>query len=421
MGYSKGYNATYYCRICELSREECRLATEDDVKNHRTKESYTVALDKIETSYNVDIKDTKGIVDYCSLNNLKYFHILDNYTVDIMHDLCEGTIPFLLKNLFSYCIGIHLFTNESELRNYALFYDYGILNSKNIPSAICFERRNLGQNASQLKCLMQNVPYLFHDFKNDSRLHKVWVCVESMLKILQIVYSSKIAESDLIELEKAVSTHLKSIVQCFSGVNLLPKHHLMIHYANVIRAVGPLVHMSTMRYEMQHKTFTTYARRSNNFINITKSLAANFQKSILLKSPYQYEASYGKLREQKKFIEYYQSILQDTFGNFEPIFVTKWLKVNSVYYKSGILLKDNDNSLYQIDEIIFHDDFCFLCRKFEFVKFDPFLYSAEIQEVIPIKYHIVNQKNLLVRKSFVKIQLGTKFYIIADCLDIPNQ
>lgn len=73
--------------------------TKDDLSKYRTKESYDVALDRIETSHNVDMKDTKGIV-HNKLNGLKYFHILDNLNADLMHDLAERSIPFLLKNLF---------------------------------------------------------------------------------------------------------------------------------------------------------------------------------------------------------------------------------------------------------------------------------------------------------------------------------
>lgn len=420
LGYSGGFNATYYCRTCELSRDECRLTTEDDLRKYRTKENYAVALDMIETSHEVDLQETKGIVCYCALNDLKYFHIMDNLNADIMHDLAEGSFPFLIKNVFKFCIDNNFFSSLKELRNHALFYDYGNLNSRNIPSAICYERSNLGQNASQLKCLLHHLPYILYKFKNDEKLTAVWVCVESMLQIAQIVYDSNITENDVKRLEKAVSIHLKSMIQCFDGVRLLPKHHFMIHYANTIRAVGPIVHMSTMRFEMQHKTFTTYAKRSNNFVNVSKSLASNLQSSILLTDPYQCDYTHGKSRERKNFNGNHQNILQNTFENLGQIFVTKWLHINSNYYRSGLMLKDSDTSFYQIDEILFRSGvFHFLCHEFVFVRFDSFLYSAEIREVVPIKYHIINETSLHVKRSFLKKQLDSKFYIIADCLEIP--
>lgn len=422
MGYFN-CNSTYYCRICELSRDQCRSTTEDDLSKYRTKENYAIALDIIETSRKVDLKETKGIARYCVLNDLKYFHIYDNYNADIMHDICEGVIPFLLKKLFEYCIDKHLITDEQELKNYLFCHDYGVLNSRNIPSSICLARKNLGQNASQQKCLMQNVPYILHEFKYDPRLIKVWICVESILQILRIIYDSNIRESNLLKLEAAVSTYLKSIIECFNVVNLTPKHHMMVHYANIIRAVGPLVHMITMRFEMRHKSFTNYARRSNNYINVTKSLAVINQKAAISNKSYQCEISHGKLRDIPDCrIEYFKSLLADfrIFKNIKNSLVAKWLKINNYYYRKGLILQDNNSSFYEIVEILFQGgDFYFACEEYELMDFDSFFYSREIRKRVPIKYHIINEKTLHVKKSFTKKIVDSKFFIFADCLAIP--
>lgn len=421
MGFAS-CNATYFCRICELTLEECKTATEDDLSRYRTKENYAIALDQIETATKVDYKVTKGIVRYCVLNDMQYFHIFDNFNVDIMHDLAEGVIPFLLKNLFSYCIKTSLLTEE-ELRNYALFYNYGVLNSRNIPSAICFERRNLGQNASQQKCLMLHVPYILHKFKDDARLVKVWPCVTSLLGILRIIYDANITESDLVQLETFVSEHLKSIIQHFPDTNFLRKHHYMLHYANIIRAVGPVIHMSTMRFEMQHKSFTNFGRRSQNYVNVTKSLAVNFQKSKLAQTPYQNVINNGKWRDiPDSCLEYHTDILIESFGKLEHIYVTKWLRINNNFYKKQLILKDNNKAFCEIDEVLASEgNFYFLCHQLEIRNFDKFLCSVEIQERSPTKYLILEEKKLLVKKSFTKNILNNKFYIIADCLNVPAE
>lgn len=119
---------------------------------------------------------------------MKCFHILDNYNADIMHDLAEGVIPFVLKNIFKFCIDNSWFTEE-ELRNNALTHDYGILNSKNIPTALHIEKHNLKQNSSQMKCLLHNVPYILYKYKDDPRITKVWPNVKSILEIVRIAYA----------------------------------------------------------------------------------------------------------------------------------------------------------------------------------------------------------------------------------------
>lgn len=100
LGYVECFNATYFCRICQLTKTESTYTTRDDLKKHRTKIGYYEAMEIIEDSFKVDVRETMGYKEYCPLNDLRHFHILDNMTVDIMHDLCEGAIPFLLTNAF---------------------------------------------------------------------------------------------------------------------------------------------------------------------------------------------------------------------------------------------------------------------------------------------------------------------------------
>lgn len=412
MGYFN-CNSTYYCRICELSKDECQKATKDDLTKYRTKESYAIALDIIETSTEVDLKETKGIARYCVLNDLNFFHMYDNFNVDIMHDMCEGVIPFLHQNLFNYCIDSKMIS-EYELKNYVFCHDYGHLNSRNIPSPICITRSNLGQNASQQKCLMQNVPYILHEFKCDPRLEKVWPCVVSLLQILRIIYSSNINESDLLKLEEAVSFHLKSMTECFNVNKFKFKHHMMVHYANIIRAVGPVVHMSTMRFEMKHKSFTNYARRSNNFINVTKSLAVNNQKAAISNEFYHCKIFHGKLRGS------YNLRHNTLFETSDEILVTKWLKINNNYYRKGLIVKDNDSKFYEIVEVLCQrGNFYFECEEYELIGFDLFLFSREIRKRVPVSFRVIKEKTLHVKKTFTKKIVNNKYFIMADCLDIP--
>lgn len=386
------------------------------MSKHRTKDNYAIALDIIETSQKVDSKDTKGIARYCSLNDLDFFHIYDNFNVDIMHDICEGVIPVLFNNLFQYFLREHLFSSIEEFNNVIFFHDYGVLHSHRIPSTISLTKPNLGQNASQNKCLLHHLPYIMHEFKFDPRLIRVWTCVVSLLKILRIIYSANVTENDLLELESTVSTYLRKIRECFDIKNMTFKHHMLIHYANVIRAVGPLVHMSTMRFEMTHKFYTNYARRSNNYINVTKSLAVNNQKAALSNNPYQCQISHAKLRDFHGSIKSDTRILNDS----EKILVTKWLKINDSFYRKGLLLKDNNNSFYEIDEVLCQNGkFYFACEEYELMQFDAFLYSREIQKRVPTKYHILEEKSLCVRKTFMRKTVDAKSFIMADCLDVP--
>lgn len=274
-GFVECFNATYYCRICEFSNEECQLMCAESEGKRRTIEGYNNHMTIIETSSKVDYKESYGLKRYCTLNDLKYFHIMRNQSVDIMHDLNEGAIPFVLRYLFKNCLAKKLFDDENTLVKTLQYFDYGYLKKKNVPSHLCMEKHNLNQTAAQSLVLFQHIPFIL--FRHREKLQDIWICIQSLLKIVQIVYSLKLTEKDLQNLELCVSEFLKNMKLKFN-VNFTPKLHFLTHYASIIREMRPLKHMSMMRFESKHKTFKDFGKKNNNFLNINKSLAMKHQQ-----------------------------------------------------------------------------------------------------------------------------------------------
>lgn len=296
LGYAEAFNAIYYCRICECSKYECRELYKENINKLRTRENYSMRLTEVENSTDVEYVKTCGVKRYCVLNDLKYFNIVENHSVDIMHDLNEGVIPFLLMHLFKYCISQKMF-NFDELTKFVQFHDYGILNRKNMPSHINMEKRNLNQNASQSLCLFQNIPFILYKFHK--KLKVVWMCVESLFRIVRIVYSSKITECDLEILQKSIFDHLNCIQRKLKITDTLTaKHHFMTHYVGIIRAMGPLKPMSMMRFESKHKVLKNFVKKTHNFRNINKSLAIKHQQMMSrCQNTYDQQITYGKERK----------------------------------------------------------------------------------------------------------------------------
>lgn len=61
-----------------------------------------------------------------------------------MHDINEGAIPFLLRNLFNFSMANGI-VKENVLKKRFQFFDYGILIRSCIPSVIDITKRNLNQ------------------------------------------------------------------------------------------------------------------------------------------------------------------------------------------------------------------------------------------------------------------------------------
>lgn len=63
----------------------------------------------------------------------------------------------------------------------------------------------------------------------------------------------------------------------FPMEKLIPKHHFLEHYPDLIKAFGPLVAMWTMRFEGKHSCFKHVVRHTNSFKNILLSLTRKHQ------------------------------------------------------------------------------------------------------------------------------------------------
>lgn len=278
-GFVESFMAHYFCRICTLTKDETKRMIREDTTKLRSRESYDEIVKQIVPGQNLDYKETLGLKRLCYLNNLKYFHIMDNFNLDIMHDLMEGAVPLLLKLFFEHGINHQVFT-EKKLGNAFLYFDYGLLNKSCIPSAINLTRRNLGQNASQIRCILLNMPFVLFSYKHNENLVKAWECIISMQQIVRIVYSPIIDSRSFNLLEELTPKHLQHVKECFQ-VELTPKQHNMTHMHSSIAMVGPLVHMSTLKFEMKHKEFSSDVRKMQNYKNVSQSLAKNYQINII--------------------------------------------------------------------------------------------------------------------------------------------
>lgn len=399
-----------------MPKEECQRSTVENFSKYRTRENYNESLKKVEESCKVDLKETEGIKYECALNKLKYFHIINNYNADIMHDLYEGCVPFLLTQFFENCIANKVFS-LNDLSAYVDNFDFGKLNQHNIPSTIT-DGKIMKQNASQTRCLMLHLPFLLHDFKENATIKKLWPCVVSILEIISIVHSSDILENDLCRLSNAVQTHLECIINFFDK-NLRPKHHFLTHYATIIRLVGPIVHNSTMRYESVHKCFTDLAKMTRNFRDIGSYIAERHQQMSSLKSSYENTVKFGKKTKLDMRPENYTSFLNERFNNStHKLETTKWLQINSIRYQEKLFVI-HENHLFEIRKIlVVSNNFFLLCSKYEISDYDSFLNSVKIYEFLPINYVLINQSNLRSQKSYERKHLYNDQYIIVDTLEL---
>lgn len=79
----------------------------------RNQKNYKEQLDIVEESSEVDLQKTKGVKRYCELNNLSYFDIFENPTVET-HMICRKVaFAYLCPSFLNFVLTIILSLEKS--------------------------------------------------------------------------------------------------------------------------------------------------------------------------------------------------------------------------------------------------------------------------------------------------------------------
>lgn len=253
-GFVESFSATHFCRICTINKSDCDSTFKDDSLQMRTKEQYSHQLQRL-LAGKLATKEC-GIKSSCLFNSLNYFHTAENITVDVMHDLLEGVVPFELKLvLFSFIYEQKLFTLELLNCRLACF-DYGSCDRKNKPTALSEleikdqQKNGLNQKASQMFCLFVILPFIVGFEVPET--NEMWRLYLLLRRIVDLVFSDSVNVGDSVYLKHLIDDHHSLFKLLFPERRLLPKHHMMVHYPVVMRTMGPLSRSSSIRFEAKH-------------------------------------------------------------------------------------------------------------------------------------------------------------------------
>ena len=141
---------------------------------------------------------------------------------------------------------------------------------------MCFAaRKSVGGNAHENWALLRLLPLIVGERipENDPK----WLVLLNLKDIVELVISSDHTDSTLCFLDSKISEHRHRFLAAFPQQTLIPKHHFLEHYPQLIKAFGPLVSLWTMRFEAKHSFFKRVVRHTHSFRNILLSLAVKHQ------------------------------------------------------------------------------------------------------------------------------------------------
>lgn len=118
-----------------------------------------------------------------------------------------------------------------------------------------------------------------------------WVVLMVLKDIVELVVALVHTDESISYLESKIVEHRQRYQELFSCVRLLPKHHFLEHYPQMIRYFGPLSAVWTMRFEAKHRFFKQIVKHTSCYKNVPLTLASKHQLMISfhISSP-----SYGK-------------------------------------------------------------------------------------------------------------------------------
>lgn len=332
-GLVESFSANNFCRLC--------LINKNDIQDVLEEENHSIVM-RNDLNYEKHAKNASqenivyGVKRRSILNDLRYFKLCDVPSVDIMHDILEGTGQKALK-LFAQFLISNKYCSLEQLNNRIVVFNYGIIGKKDTPSPIALDKPGhlLGQRAAQTWLLLRFFPLIVQDYLTDEIIINKFKVVVSLLKCVNIIFAPVISECSVSNLRVLIGEHLTHLKQQFN-CKLIPKHHFLIHYPNIIRKMGPLIYLWSMRFEAKHNFFKNTCKKLNSFKNVAKTLALNHQQYVSLNwgdDSLAVQVSYSPVKSIPLHSFLYQEIVHENLSIPDDIIVNvfKWVHMGFDY------------------------------------------------------------------------------------------
>lgn len=270
LNFNKSFSANSFCRFCRAVKTETQNMCIEQEDKMRSKENY---------AEDIEIRDPSktGITAESSLNEIPSFHVVDNYCVDVTHDVFEGICHYDFTHIIMYFIDKMKYFDLETLNMRKQFFNYGPADVGNISGEIKVKHlsnKHLKMSASEMMTFSNYFTLMIGDLVPDD--DEVWQFLVNLIEIIDIVLCFEMT-ADLINLLKCkIGRHHRDYIRLFNDT-LKPKHHNLIHYPTVVKMSGPLRKYWCFKYETKHRQFKMYSRSITSRRNICLSLAKNFQ------------------------------------------------------------------------------------------------------------------------------------------------
>ncbi|XP_042084783.1 uncharacterized protein LOC102293912 isoform X2 [Haplochromis burtoni] len=276
-GFVENFCSSYFCRFCLAEQSEFQVSeVRTGAFQPRITEQHEMHIQNVQE--NPALTHVCGVKRQCALTeNLKYFNVLTGYPPDLLHDLFEGIVPRELALCLQVFIKSKYFTLDELNKNIKTF-PYKWSDKTDAPQQVSLNfaaKKSVGGNAHENWSLLRFLPLIIGSKIPEGE--PAWEVLLVLKDIAELVVSHVHTEESICYLDSKISEHRHRFLQVFPHEKLIPKHHYLEHYPQLIRAYGPLVLLWTMRFEAKHSFFKRVVRHTHSFRNILLSLSMKHQ------------------------------------------------------------------------------------------------------------------------------------------------
>lgn len=389
LGFAGGFTANFYCRFCKSHKSEMCSMLEECPSTLRKVSDY---------ESDVDLGMTlSGVHENSVWNSLSSFHVYENYSVDILHDLFLGVCKTDMALILHHFIIVKKCVSVSVLNSRINSYNYTVNGFENRPSCIIeeeikeFKIRMTGVELLNFCLLFGFFVYDLLGIEYQTDPH--WSLYLSLRGILDIATAKSFQKECVDTLPSLIREHHKIRVTDLKS-HLLPKDHWLLHYYLVLLFSGPTSNLSTAKFESKHRKLKTIANSSSSrvFISHTISLKEQLGLCFRLDSKRGLEFSFTAGPShlvQTSYLEgsyKYCKALPEEFKDFCNI--VPWVEFNGIRYHNHSFVAVHTESdlcspsFAQILKIVLSEKHrvCFVLKLFETRQFDELLHAYVVQE-----------------------------------------
>ena len=276
-----------FCRLCMITRNELHKCLFFNAE-HRTEITHEEQVTDIsENPEDKSVKTDSGMKFQSILQDLKYFNVFKNAVFDVLHDLLEGWVPYIINLTLAHFLlkkGIHL---DVDALNYRIeIFSYGKTEIKNKPSDTftVASLRNVStdhkikERGAQTWLLLRALPFLLYDKVDHNDINYNYLL--DLCEITEILFAPKFHPTIFPYLEERLEYHYNQFNVIYPQEHRINKiHQIAGHYVESIKMFGPLSNFACFKYECKHLLQQKYCKICCNFKNITKTLTSVTQTS----------------------------------------------------------------------------------------------------------------------------------------------